>query len=204
MEEVTVSAKHQDLVAVVGGDTLLAREIRDLLSGASQPPPVPLLSAAGDGAARASDRASGGHRAGDAAAAAGQNRADPPFDRARLRTGERARPARPGRAAKTNRGGSVLSEDAEGGLRRAARLQSAGPLRGGGAGGAGADRAAAGTASGVAAGRASGHSDAVVAADPGAGISRAQLFGVDRISTESRRPRDLGGAGRLRNRRASG
>jgi aspartate-semialdehyde dehydrogenase len=51
-----VSAKHQDLVAVVGGDTLLAREIRDLLSGASPPPRVQLLSAAGDGAAAFSNQ----------------------------------------------------------------------------------------------------------------------------------------------------
>ncbi|HLH40303.1 MAG TPA: Asd/ArgC dimerization domain-containing protein [Bryobacteraceae bacterium] len=51
MEEVNVPANNQDLVAVVGGDSLLAREIRDLLSESSPPPRVQLISAAGDNTA---------------------------------------------------------------------------------------------------------------------------------------------------------
>ena len=43
-----MSAKNQDLVALVGGDSLLAREIRDLLSETTPPPRVQLISAAAD------------------------------------------------------------------------------------------------------------------------------------------------------------
>ena len=44
-------AKTKDLVAVVGGDSLLAREIRDLLSDSTPAPRVQLISAAPEGAA---------------------------------------------------------------------------------------------------------------------------------------------------------
>ena len=46
-----MSTKNQDLIAIVGGDTLLAREIRDLLSESTPPPRVQLISAAADNTA---------------------------------------------------------------------------------------------------------------------------------------------------------
>jgi aspartate-semialdehyde dehydrogenase len=50
-----VSAKNLDLVAVVGGDSLLAREIREVLSESTPAPRVQLISAAADAAVIASE-----------------------------------------------------------------------------------------------------------------------------------------------------
>jgi len=47
-KEVFVSAKNQDFVVLIGGDTLLAREIRDLLSETNPRPRVQMISAAAD------------------------------------------------------------------------------------------------------------------------------------------------------------